>query len=53
MVKEINRQAKAQKRAGFNKFKEHQPQIFAKPSKAELVQKLKEIATKNDTRSKS
>lgn len=47
--KEMNKQAKAQKRAGFDKFKDR----FAKPNKAELVQKLKEIAKKNDTRSKS
>ena len=31
---------------GFTKFKERQPERFAKPSKAELVKKLKEIAEK-------
>lgn len=38
---------------GFTKLKERQPQRFAKPNKTELVQKLKEIAKRNDTRSKS
>tara|TARA_B100001057_G_scaffold35037_1_gene31740 strand:- start:3660 stop:3809 length:150 start_codon:yes stop_codon:yes gene_type:complete len=46
MVKEKHQHAKTQKRMGFGKLKEHQPQRFAKPSKAELVKRLKEIAEK-------
>tara|TARA_B100000963_G_scaffold324169_1_gene309495 strand:- start:20 stop:181 length:162 start_codon:yes stop_codon:yes gene_type:complete len=53
MVKEKHQHERTQKRMGFTKLKERQPQRFAKPNKAELVQKLKEIAKRNDTRSKS
>ena len=45
-MKEIHRMSKTQKRMGFTKFKERQPERFARPSKAELVKKLKEIAEK-------
>lgn len=31
---------------GFNGFKQRQPERFDKPSKAELVKRLKEIAKK-------
>jgi|TARA_Y100000289_G_scaffold38649_1_gene38084 hypothetical protein len=46
MVKEKHQYEKTQKRMGFNGFKQHQPERFNKPSKAELVKRLKEIAKK-------
>tara|TARA_Y100001958_G_C21169699_1_gene501743 strand:+ start:997 stop:1143 length:147 start_codon:yes stop_codon:yes gene_type:complete len=45
-MKEIHRMSRTQKRMGFTKLKERQPQRFTKPSKADLVKKLKEIAEK-------
>ena len=45
-MKEIHRMARTQKRMGFAKLKERQPERFSRPSKAELVKKLKEIAEK-------
>ena len=47
-MKEIHRMSRTQKRMGFTKLKERQPQRFVKPSKAELVKKLKEIAEKRE-----
>lgn len=46
MVKEKHQYEKTQKRMGFDRFKAHQPERFDKPSKAELVKRLKEIAKK-------
>ena len=46
MVKEKHQYEKTQKRMGFDGFKRHQPKRFDKPSKAELVKRLKEIAKK-------
>ena len=49
MVKEKHQYEKTQKRMGFDGFKRHQPELverFDKPSKTELVKRLKEIAKK-------
>jgi hypothetical protein len=45
-MKEIHRMSRTHKRMGFVKLRERQPERFARPSKAELVKKLKEIAKK-------
>ncbi len=45
-MKEENLRFRTQKRMGFKKIKEKQPQRFAKTDKSDLVKRLKEIAEK-------